>query len=123
MRLHVWSNGLHFSLVICGVNLSPVETPVVSLSNNGTTLIAWYISTGWIQNQVWLIYQSAELLSQVILNKIVEPIDSEIQTVTLPKIKQVFSIIVFFVLFHHNIAQPTKNKKLCQMFNKKPNRL
>jgi len=57
------------------------------------------------------------------LKKIVEPIDNEIKTVTLPKIKQVFSTIVFFVLFHHNIAQPTKNKKLCQMFNKKPNRL
>ena len=69
MGLHVWSNGLHISLVIGGVNLSPVETPVVSLSNTGTTLIAWYISTGWIQNQVWLIYQSAELLSQVILKK------------------------------------------------------
>jgi len=40
MGLHVWSNGLHISLVIGGVNLSPVETPVVSLSNNGTTLIA-----------------------------------------------------------------------------------
>jgi len=40
MGLHVWSNGLLISLVIGGVNLSPVETPVVSLSNNGTTLIA-----------------------------------------------------------------------------------